>query len=275
MVSLWVIPLEMIPVKVIPMRAEAAVCVVIVAITAGPVLAQSTTPDPQTPASQEPPPPAESPANPRRPVWYVFKDIATDFAKLPSVDTVQILALGGAAAAAASAVDQSLNGRLKHAEWFGPGRVAGDTSTLAGVAAVTYVWGRVDKSPKVVHIGVDLIRAQIVTAGLTWGLKAGVARRRPDGGRHSFPSGHSSVTFTSATVLQRHFGWKGAIAYSAASYVAVSRLHENRHYLSDVVFGAAIGTVAGRTVTRHGRDTFTYAVAPTRGGVMVIASRKS
>jgi membrane-associated phospholipid phosphatase len=81
------------------------------------------------------------------------------------------------------------------------------------------------------------------------------------------------VTFASATVLQRHFGWKGAIAYTAAAYVAASRLHENRHYLSDVVFGAAIGTVAGRTVTRHGRDAWTVAAAPTRGGVYLGLAR--
>jgi hypothetical protein len=70
-------------------------------------------------------------------------------------------------------------------------------------------------------------------------------------------------------VLQRHFGWKGALAYSVSAYVAASRLHENRHYLSDVIFGAAIGTVAGRTVTRHGRDTWSVAASPTRGGMYV------
>ena len=36
-----------------------------------------------------------------------------------------------------------------------------------------------------------------------------------------------------------------------ASYVATSRLHDNRHYLSDVVFGAAVGSIAGRTVVHH------------------------
>jgi membrane-associated phospholipid phosphatase len=37
-------------------------------------------------------------------------------------------------------------------------------------------------------------------------------------------------------------------AYAIASYVAASRIQSRRHYLSDVVFGAALGTVAGRTV---------------------------
>jgi hypothetical protein len=45
-------------------------------------------------------------------------------------------------------------------------------------------------------------------------------------------------------------------AYAFSSYVAASRLRENRHFLSDVVFGAAVGIIAGRTVTRHGREYY-------------------
>ena len=58
--------------------------------------------------------------------------------------------------------------------------------------------------------------------------------------------------------------------YTLSAYVAASRLHQNRHYLSDVIFGAALGTVAGRTVTKHGRDTWSVAAAPTRGGGLTL-----
>jgi hypothetical protein len=51
--------------------------------------------------------------------------------------------------------------------------------------------------------------------------------------------------------------------------VAMSRLHENRHYLSDVIFGAGVGYMVGHTVTRHGKGNFTefatYPVAVPRG----------
>ena len=78
----------------------------------------------------------------------------------------------------------------------------------------------------------------------------------------SFPSGHAAVTFASATVLQRHFGWKvGIPAYAVASYVAASRVQMKRHYLSDVAFGAALGIVAGRTLT-IGRGDARFAVEP-------------
>jgi len=71
------------------------------------------------------------------------------------------------------------------------------------------------------------------------------------------------VTFGTATVLQRNFGWKAGVpAYALASYVAASRVQMKRHFLSDVAFGAAIGIVAGRTVT-VGRGLARFAVAPT------------
>jgi membrane-associated phospholipid phosphatase len=110
---------------------------------------------------------------------------------------------------------------------------------------------------------------------LTTGLKYATHRERPDGSNaHSFPSGHASITFATATVIERHLGWRStALGYAVASYVAASRLHDNRHYLSDVVFGAAVGAIGGRTVTEHGRDTWTMAPVPVRGGMMLIASR--
>ena len=90
----------------------------------------------------------------------------------------------------------------------------------------------------------------------------------------SFPSGHAAVTFAAATVIERHLGWKRSVlGYAIASYVAASRLHDNRHYLSDVLFGAAVGSIAGRTVTEHGREMWAFTPAPVPGGVIVLVSR--
>ncbi len=63
------------------------------------------------------------------------------------------------------------------------------------------------------------------------------------------------------------------LGYTIASYVAASRLHDNRHYLSDVVFGAAVGAIAGRTVTEHGREVWTLAPVSVPGGVAVLVTR--
>ena len=63
-------------------------------------------------------------------------------------------------------------------------------------------------------------------------------------------------------MLQRHYGWKvGAPAYAIASYVGASRLAENKHFMSDVLFGAGIGIVSGRAVT-VGRGPKTFALVP-------------
>jgi membrane-associated phospholipid phosphatase len=121
----------------------------------------------------------------------------------------------------------------------------------------------------------DLLRAQILTESIVQPIKFSVQRTRPDGSNNlSFPSGHAAITFAGATVLERHLGWKRSLlGYALASYVAASRLHDNRHYLSDVVFGAAVGTIAGRTVTQHGREYWTLLPVRVPGGVAVVVAR--
>ena len=57
------------------------------------------------------------------------------------------------------------------------------------------------------------------------------------------------------------------------SYVAISRLPANRHWFSDVVFGSAVGIIAGRTVTRHGRE-FPVTVAVVPGGAAITYVRR-
>lgn len=220
---------------------------------------------------------SDSPANPRRPFWRLFTDIATDFKHLPSRDTLVWLSIGGATALAAHPLDDDVNARLGGDPWvedlFAPGAIAGQTYVVFGTAAITYAWGRLGKQPRVAHIGVDLLRAQLITYSLTHLLKTTTGRERPDGSNdRSFPSGHASMTFATATVLQRHFGWRGALAYPVASYVAASRLHENRHFLSDVIIGGAVGLVAGRTVTRHGRNQWTITPIPVRGGYSLMVT---
>jgi membrane-associated phospholipid phosphatase len=83
--------------------------------------------------------------------------------------------------------------------------------------------------------------------------------------------------FAAASVLERHFGYRGAWpAMLGATYVAASRLVDNRHYLSDVVFGSALGMAAGWTVVGiHGRDQYALQPVPVRGGIMIALVRVS
>jgi len=76
---------------------------------------------------------------------------------------------------------------------------------------------------------------------------------------------------------RRRGGWGYRASWPAligAAYVGASRLVERRHFLSDVVFGAAVGEAAGWTVVgRHGRKQFALQPVPIRGGMMVSLSR--
>ena len=75
------------------------------------------------------------------------------------------------------------------------------------------------------------MEAQLLSEGFVQGIKVIVRRERPDrSSGFSFPSGHATITMAGATVLQQHLGWKAAVpTYAIATYVAASRVHDNRH----------------------------------------------
>ena len=84
----------------------------------------------------------------------------------------------------------------------------------------------------------------VVTIGITSGLKVAVNRKRPNGGKWSFPSGHTASAFMGASFLHYRYGWEyGFPAYAVAAVVGYSRVNANKHYWSDVVAAAAIANV--------------------------------
>jgi membrane-associated phospholipid phosphatase len=97
-----------------------------------------------------------------------------------------------------------------------------------------------------------MLDAAIVNFAYTEAIKLAVGRERPNGeDSQSFPSGHTSNAFALAAVVEGHYGWKlGVPAYLLAGFVGASRLEQDKHYLSDVVAGATLGYIVGRTVVR-------------------------
>ena len=96
-----------------------------------------------------------------------------------------------------------------------------------------------------------------LTLGVTYALKYSLNTTRPNGGSHSMPSGHTSISFSSAEFLRKRYGWEwGAPAYAAASWVAYSRVESKQHHPEDVVVGAGIGILSGYLFTKpyHGWD---------------------
>lgn len=220
-------------------------------------------------------PPASLTTAPKASVWRdLFTGTVSDARRFPSKQTLGWLAIGAAAVAstrpADSHVGRSLSSASKLEEPFEPGAVIGSTPLQLGMSAATYAIGRAAGWPRMTMVAADLFRAELLAQGLTMGMKESVRRRRPEGSGFAFPSGHTTVSFASATVLQQHLGWRmGAPAYALATYVALSRVQMKRHYLSDVAFGAALGIAAGRTVTlgREKRMHLSPMAADGGGGV--------
>ncbi|MEO5818922.1 MAG: phosphatase PAP2 family protein [Vicinamibacteraceae bacterium] len=202
----------------------------------------------------------------------LFRDLGGDVRRLPSRGAAVIAGVAGALSLSVRPEDLDVtrranaSGRLDAA--FAPGAALGGGLVQFGAAFSTYLVGRSTGNAGVARLGADLVRAQIVNTALTQTLKVSIRRQRPDGGRYSFPSGHTSGTFATATVLQRHYGWKAGVpAYALATYVGASRLQKNKHFMSDVIFGAGVGIISGRAVTvGHGRTRFALTPVAASGG---------
>jgi len=90
-----------------------------------------------------------------------------------------------------------------------------------------------------------------VTLGVTYALKYAVNETRPNGGHQSFPSAHTSISFSAAEFMRKRYGWEyGVPAYALASFVAYSRVEAREHYAHDVIAGAAIGIASSYIFTR-------------------------
>ena len=213
----------------------------------------------------------------------LFKDTGRDFVAFPRRrSTWTLLAIGGAGALAAHPADDYVEhhivGNSKASDAFKLGKWAGSAYVEAAAPVGLWVIGRYVvpvgadgvRTNKVSHLGFDLLRAQMVTQTLVLGVKQAVRRDRPTGECCAFPSGHAASAFAMAAVLERHLGYRASWpALAVASYVAASRLVDNRHFLSDVVFGAALGEAAGWTVVgRHGRSEYAFHPVPVPRGMM-------
>lgn len=248
-------------------RRLLSVCVVTWTIAAGGI-ARAQAPAPPNPAGgQDSPAPVAEEA--RGFFSTLVHNLADDLKHLPRQNSVYWLAGGTAGAFAVHPYDKRLNRHLRGSvgwdHFFVPGKTIGSTEVQVAAGLLTYGIGRARGANRARHLGMDLIEAQLLSEGLVETIKV-IGRRprplNPDGTPNSsksfsFPSGHAAITFASATVLEQHLGWRAAVpTYAIASYVAISRLHDNRHYLSDVVFGAATGVIVGRSVTWHGRNQY-------------------
>jgi hypothetical protein len=129
-----------------------------------------------------------------RPLTRLVQNLWRDVRDLPSERSLAILLAGSAGAGAARSQDHDIAAwiaRKPAASYTRVGDVIGLGGIQAGVSLGTYAIGKLTGHAPATHVGSDLIRAQVLTAGITHGLKAGVGRVRPEGGRQPFPPRHT------------------------------------------------------------------------------------
>ena len=157
-------------------------------------------------------------------------------------------------------------------------RVLGEPGSIA-LAGAAYLYGRTADSPRSAELGLRTIES-IGAAGITsLIIKAFAGRARPyvvadtnpndykvGRGFHSdsymsFPSGHVTTAFAAASAASQEISylWPHAsrlwtpVLFTSASMVGIARVYEDKHWASDVIGGAAVGTIVSRIVVRYSR----------------------
>lgn len=146
----------------------------------------------------------------------------------------------------------------------------GKPAAQFGLAGAFYGAGWLTDSERARRIGGVGAAALAVNGLATWGLKSAAGRSRPftnngsgrwnggGGGGYagsSFPSGHTSMAFTMAAVVAEEYESPAVdfLAYGLAGTVGVTRIHQDQHWASDVVGGAALGLLVGKGLSRWER----------------------
>src|SRR5688500_1918430 len=198
-----------------------AVCVLVMCALAVPALAQEAPPTENpgdTTAALVTPEKEQAAAGqplilPTTPVETsnVFKLSAGDFKNFLRFDTAKVMSYAALVAIAAAPWDREgvNNGFNIPTALFESGNLIGQFTFQVSAGFATYGIGKVVKNEKAAVVGRDIVRAQLLSQPLVETVKYTIRRERPDRSNNkSFPSGHAGSAFATATVLQRHYGWK-------------------------------------------------------------------
>jgi membrane-associated phospholipid phosphatase len=139
--------------------------------------------------------------------------------------------------------------------------------TYPAIAIVgIYSCGLIFDDPKVRNLGLQLVESCAYAGIVTSVIKSTTGRSRPYVGKGnmdwhpvqfntdqtSFPSGHATLAFAISSVMANYLDnvyWKVGW-YAVASLVGTARIYHDKHWLSDVVMGSAIGYFVGDYVSR-------------------------
>ncbi len=167
-------------------------------------------------------------------------------------------------------------GTIKAAKYFDK---AGQTHYDLAVAALVCAGGVFAKNQRVANGGYDAIQALLLSGAIGMGMKIAFGRERPYQSATStqwfqnpikiqkkyytsFPSGHSLSAFALAGSLAPLFTgkykWLQIPVYAAATGVALSRVHDNKHWPSDILIGSALGYAVSKVVVKNRQTKFAH-----------------
>jgi membrane-associated phospholipid phosphatase len=201
------------------------------------------------------PPELAVPRAAERPIAVATRWVRRDLDHFLSRRTLVILGAGGAMAGVAAAHEdpQAIVHDLSGRTWEDASNVGnawGNGAIAVGLAGTMLIAGHVTGDSTMFVTGFEIARAFVYTGVLVEGLKVMANRTRPDGGKYSFPSGHAAIATSMVPVLARRYGFRvGVPAGVLAGLTSIGRLEDRRHYVSDVLFGSALGLSVGLAVS--------------------------
>ncbi len=235
-------------------------------------------------------------------LWHDFKAMGRDFAGVGTSfinnDNNQLYHLGGLTvlSLAAMTADQSVQDfALRNTSDFTTDYIDfvdnyGLKTSAALFSGGTYVYGLLS-GDEYIRVTGRMVGESILLAGvITGSLKIILGRARPtnqddnynfqffefDDDYNSFPSGHTTIAFAISSVIAGRIDrwWAYVGAYGLSASTAYARMYKNRHWFSDVVMGAAVGTLSGLAIMNaHDKDqtksnSLSFYIAPGGVGMM-------
>lgn len=169
-------------------------------------------------------------------------------------------------------LDQTIRDRI-HDPHDALGRTLSDIGNGFGDGVVVYatllglsVGGKVLGHRGLYGVSSRALKSTLVSGAAAMVLKPMIGRERPTSSPdspfnfhpfgfkdQSFPSGHTAVAFALATSFAREIEgqWDDAVFFTLAALTGYSRMHDDKHWASDVVFGAGVGILSARFVHRR------------------------
>jgi len=196
------------------------------------------------------------PEDGRRTMGAFGKNLGRNFTGVFAKDNLAPLLLGAAATGVGSVFDHPVRSKFgtnPGGSLATPGSTAGGASVMLPFVGGMFLAGRASGNGTFRAATYDMAQAFIVNATYTEVLKRAAGRSRPDlSDNRSFPSGHAANAVALATVANAHYGAKvGIPAFLAAGAIGLARVDKNVHNLSDVLAGATLGYIVGRTVVKQ------------------------